>query len=243
MPAQMNSNPARIVQPASSLVAALVLAVAMIAGTLAIASPAAGEAGPAPTPRTLPSCTEDPYADVSVEHTFCAEIAWAKAEGIVMPRVNDMFRPGEVRMRGQVAANLGLVTDLPPTEACSSQPPPFSDLFPHTVFCRDIARASAAGLVDGYSDGTFRPFAPVSRQAAAAFIYRLDDTRPDGGPCVAPLSSPFPDVSDQHPFCTEIATLAADGVMAGYGDGTFRATAPLSHQAWIVFLVRHLSAA
>jgi hypothetical protein len=36
------------------------------------------------------------------------------------------------------------------------------------------------GLINGYPDGTFRPTAPASRQAAAAFVYRLGQL--EGGP-------------------------------------------------------------
>jgi hypothetical protein len=229
-------------------VAALVLALTLVGGTLSAAPPAVAEspASPSPAPPALgdlPACTgtEGPYVDVGVDHRFCPEIAWARAEGIVLPRARDMFRPTATRLRNQAAANLVLVTDPPDTDACDTAPPPFPDVSFRTVFCRQIDQAASAGLVEGYGDGEFRPYVAVSRQAAAAFLYRLDGGRPAGGPCTGAVSSPFPDVPASHPFCTEIATLAAEGVVAGYDDGEFRPTAPLTHQAWIVLLVRRLT--
>ena len=39
--------------------------------------------------------------------------------------------------------------------------------------CKEIAWAAGAGITTGFVDGSFRPAAPVSRQAAAAFLSRL----------------------------------------------------------------------
>jgi hypothetical protein len=54
---------------------------------------------------------------------------------------------------------------------------PFSDVRPGDAFHREVSWAAAAGITTGYPDGSFRPGAPVSREAMAAFLYRL--TNPD----------------------------------------------------------------
>jgi len=41
-------------------------------------------------------------------------------------------------------------------------------------FYDEIEWAAEEGIADGFSDGTFRPGAPISRGAMTAFLMRLD---------------------------------------------------------------------
>ena len=82
-------------------------------------------------------------------------------------------------------------------------------------------------LVNGYADGSFRPTTVVSRQSLAAMLYRRA-----GSPVFTPPAVPsFSDVPTTHPFFKEIEWLKHEGISTGYGDGTFRAAAPLTRQA------------
>ena len=103
---------------------------------------------------------------------------------------------------------------------------------------RSIDWLTAAGIATGYADGTFRPTAPVSRQAMAAFLYRAA-----GSPAwEAPTESPFADVGPASPFYAEVTWLADRGITTGYdgpGDSVlFRPTAEVSRQAMAAFLHR-----
>jgi len=60
----------------------------------------------------------------------------------------------------------------------------FDDVGASHPFCREISWLVEADIADGYADGTFRGGAPVSRQAMAAFLFRLahlDDPEPTEG--------------------------------------------------------------
>jgi hypothetical protein len=50
---------------------------------------------------------------------------------------------------------------------------PFSDVPAGSPFAQDIWWWTASGQADGYSDGTFRPTEPVSRQSAAKFFHNF----------------------------------------------------------------------
>jgi hypothetical protein len=50
--------------------------------------------------------------------------------------------------------------------------PGFTDVPVGHPFYDEIAWLAAAGITDGYDDGTFRPLTTVSRQAMMAFLYR-----------------------------------------------------------------------
>ena len=56
----------------------------------------------------------------------------------------------------------------------------FSDVPESHQFYDDVEFMAETGIADGYPDGTYRPGAPVSRQAMSAFMRRLDE-----GPGVA----------------------------------------------------------
>ena len=115
-----------------------------------------------------------------------------------------------------------------------ARPGPFPDVSGEGEFCEHITWLAARGVTDGYEGGEFRPSAPISRQAMAAFLYRLAGA-PDG-----PFPDPgFADVPAGHGFADEIWWLASTGITGGYVDGTFRPTAGLSRQAMAAFLYRY----
>jgi hypothetical protein len=115
-------------------------------------------------------------------------------------------------------------------------PVEFTDVDPHGSFMADVSWVVKEGVADGYDPDTFGSTAPVSRQAMAAFLARLF------GPSDLPACSAdrFPDVPAGHRFCAETAWLVEAGIARGYGDGTFRPTAPVSRQAMAAFLHRYL---
>ena len=63
----------------------------------------------------------------------------------------------------------------------------FSDVSDSYWAAQDIAKAAARGVVTGYTDGTFRPTAKVSRAEMAAVLCRVAELTPGG-------SSPFTDL-------------------------------------------------
>jgi hypothetical protein len=100
-------------------------------------------------------------------------------------------------------------------------------------FFEEICWLADAGITGGYQDGSFGAGLPVSRQAMAAFLYRLALQPP-----VLDLDAGFTDVALDHPFAREIAWLADEEISTGYEDGTFRPTDAVSRQAMAAFLHR-----
>ncbi|MCC5950947.1 MAG: S-layer homology domain-containing protein [Acidimicrobiia bacterium] len=119
----------------------------------------------------------------------------------------------------------------------------FSDVPRGHPFCRPIEAMGGDGVVAGYADGTFRPGGVVTRQAMAAFLWRLAG-EPSVDPGEAPIGARggFVDVPPSHPFAEPIAWLAATGATTGTvsADGTarFDPAAPVSRQALATFLWR-----
>jgi hypothetical protein len=121
-----------------------------------------------------------------------------------------------------------------PTGCGALLPGPFPDVPGSHPFCADIEWLAVSGVTTGFSDGTFRPAASVTRQSMAAFLYRFAGEPPFSPPAVAT----FPDVSTDHPFFAEIEWLADTEVTGGFSDGTFRPVTAVSRQAMAAFLHR-----
>ncbi len=121
-----------------------------------------------------------------------------------------------------------------PAASAETVAPTFSDVADGAPFFDEIEWAAESRTVTGYADGTFRPTAAVSRQAMAAFLFRLV-APPD---YVPPGTASFTDVPVGSDFFTEIEWLVQEGITSGYDDGTFRPTAAVSRQAMATFLYR-----
>jgi len=110
---------------------------------------------------------------------------------------------------------------------------PFTDVLSASPFFADIVWLLDEEYTTGYTDGSFKPTAPVTRQAMARYLYLAAGSPP--GPFEAPA---FIDVPADHPFAEEIAWMASTGLTTGYADGTFRPTATVTRQATAAFLWR-----
>jgi hypothetical protein len=111
---------------------------------------------------------------------------------------------------------------------------PFCDVPTGHRFFDEIGWLAETGATTGYEDGSFRPEINVSREAMAAYIYRLS-----GSPEFTPPAEPsFGDVPTSHPFFAEIEWLAAEGIAEGFEDGTFAPRTAIARQAFAAFLLR-----
>ncbi|CAG7655558.1 S8 family serine peptidase [Paenibacillus allorhizosphaerae] len=80
-----------------------------------------------------------------------------------------------------------------------------------------IARASQAGVIDGYPDRTFAPDQPVSRMEMTAMLARsMNMTGKHRG------AVPFTDVNESYWGIGLLKQVKAEGWISGYEDGTFR---------------------
>ena len=85
--------------------------------------------------------------------------------GIAKGYSDGSFRPSDSVTRGQMASFLVRAFELPPATSSSS----FSDISGHAHESA-ISTVEEAGVAGGFSDGTFRPNAPVTRGQMASFL-------------------------------------------------------------------------
>jgi hypothetical protein len=109
----------------------------------------------------------------------------------------------------------------------------FIDVPEGSQFHADIDWMVGERLASGVPD-TYRPAAGTTRQAMAAFLYRLAGA-PNGSKPVC-VAAPFPDVPVTHTFCGEIAWVVSLGVARGYTDGLFHPERTITRGAMAAFL-------
>ena len=173
------------------------------------------------------------FSDVQPGHPFYDVIRWVADQGIAQGYDDGTFRPVAPVSRQAMAAFLYRMVHGEEAGACTTAP--FPDVPADHPFCGAIAWMADEGLATGYADGGFHPTVPVSRQAAAAFLYRLETGNDVQPTCT---EAPFVDVGTAHPFCGAIGWLVENEITQGYLDGTFRSTDPVSRQAMAAFLYR-----
>ncbi len=79
------------------------------------------------------------------------------------------------------------------------------------------------GVVDGYEDDTFRPSEPISRAEFVKLAYSVKESFPeDINACR------FSDVTPGSWYAPYVCTASKDGIVSGYGDGTFGPAADIT---------------
>ena len=101
-----------------------------------------------------------------------AAIEAIRTAGVTMgcDPVGDLYCPGGTVTRAQMAAFIVRALGEPnPTPSSSGT---FSDVVASAWYAPFVERLVELGITTGYTDGTFRPDAPVSRAEMAAFVIR-----------------------------------------------------------------------
>lgn len=175
-----------------------------------------------------------PFPDVTAANLHCANIAWLAQQGITMP-IGGLYQPDAHVNRGSMAAFLyRLANPGKPGPRCTAAP--FPDVPKDHLFCGHISWAASNGIAFGYDDGSFRPDAPVTRGAMAAFLRRIVIPHTAAPACT---TRPYTDVAVGDQFCGVIAWAKAAGVTHGSGSGkTYAVTAPTTRAAMATFLRR-----
>jgi hypothetical protein len=93
----------------------------------------------------------------------------------------------------------------------------FTDVTINDYFYEAVRYLYCAGVVSGYEDGSFRPYANTTRGQLTKIV-----TLAEGWAIYTPPTPTFSDVPDTHPFYQYIETAYFHGVISGYADGTFR---------------------
>lgn len=107
----------------------------------------------------------------------------------------------------------------------------FSDVSGDEWFAQAVDELSAAGVVEGRSNGTFGPYEPVTRAQFAAFLHRILQT-PEAN------TEPFTDVYGSDWYYQPITSLYHAGLVNGTSDTTYTPHRGVSREQVTSFIVR-----
>ncbi|MHB1419756.1 MAG: S-layer homology domain-containing protein, partial [Bacillota bacterium] len=121
---------------------------------------------------SIPVQVQDPasvFVDVPPEHWAFGEMMYLYSIGVIKGKSPTTAEPDSKLTRAEFAAYLSRALDLIPPPDMGSR---FKDVNPKNWAAPAIAAAVQAGLITGFSDGTFRPGNGVTRQQVAMILGR-----------------------------------------------------------------------
>jgi N-acetylmuramoyl-L-alanine amidase len=128
------------------------------------------------------------------------------------------FKPQNNTTRGQVAKIVVKAFGFPIDVTGG---PHFSDVPQGSTFYDYVETARNLGLINGYSDGTFRPSTNVTRgQLAKIAVLAAIDADPAQWTLLDPADNTFEDVVQGSTFYRYIETAVAHAVLSGYHCGS-----------------------
>ncbi|ETT72071.1 S-layer domain-containing protein [Paenibacillus sp. FSL R7-277] len=89
-------------------------------------------------------------------------------QGLITGYPDHTFRPGAEVSRGEFVALVNRAYKYSDTKAIS-----FKDLKPENFAYIEVQKATAQGYISGFSDNTFRPDKPITRQETAVILSRI----------------------------------------------------------------------
>src|SRR5680860_1417965 len=107
----------------------------------------------------------------------------------------------------------------------------FSDVSGDEWFAQAVDQLSAAGVVEGRSNGTFGPYEPVTRAQFAALLHRILQT-PQAN------TEPFTDVYGSDWYYQPITSLYDSGLVRGTSGSTYSPNREVSREQVTSFIVR-----
>ncbi|MFP4150072.1 MAG: S-layer homology domain-containing protein, partial [Nitriliruptoraceae bacterium] len=163
------------------------------------------------------------FPDVAVGGTHWLAIEQLVAWEVTRGSRTGTYDPWRPVTRGQMATFLTRLLDLAPTGRSS---------FPDTAAStheRGILAVADAGIAGGFTDGTFRPEATLTRGQLATFLLRAAELEPRA-------SGTATDVAGTTHERAIHAVMAA-GIAGGFPDGTYRPNDPVARAQMATLLV------
>ena len=106
----------------------------------------------------------------------------------------------------------------------------FSDVLSTYPTYKEITDLVNRGVINGYTDGTFRPTNQVNRAEFAAFVARALD--------LPSATSNFKDVPKTAALYDGVSKAYKAGIIKGFSDGTFKPSTPVNRQDMAVMIDR-----
>lgn len=178
---------------------------------------------------SVPFAQAASLSDITKTNTFYSDINYLVSKGIIEGYPDGTFRPNQGVTRAQAATMIGRALGLNGTKTSTK----FSDVPFDLAASGYIQAAADLGIIQGFSDGTFRPNSMVTRGQLAIFIGRAFNLTES-------VKVTFPDVGKNSAAYPYIGYLLAAEITGGYTDGTYRPNVTVTRGQFSAFMTRIL---
>lgn len=193
--------------------------------TLKVTVTSAAEATPTPTPTATPDVTPAPTDPV---------INTKYAKAYITGYEDGTFRAENSITRAEVAAIFARLSSTP-MDTSRDYAVSYSDVESNAWYKNYIGFLTTTGVLTGYEDGTFKPNNIITRAEMCAVITRAM------GYTLSSDGTTFTDVAVDAPWAVNyVGTLAKEGVVTGYSDGTFGAAKGITRAETVTMINRLL---
>lgn len=174
-------------------------------------------ATPTPVPTSSPEPADTPVFDDMQGYDWAQEAVNALyKKGVVKGQAEGKYVPQNLVTRAEFVKMLVLAFDL----STGEKELPFEDVGENDWFRDYVAIAYHSGIVSGTDKNAFSPQEPLTREMAAAMLYKAAQRK---GTSLNERSEQFADMNRVSGYAYDaIAALSAVGVISGYEDGTVR---------------------
>lgn len=159
-----------------------------------------------------------PFNDLEEGNWADDPVQYLVDQGVITGYTDGTFRPNDNVTRAQFAK---MLVGALGWQVVTPQTPTFSDVPADYWAYGYIETAASHGVIGGYTDGTFRPSADVTRAQLAKMLFIAREWSLD-----SPTTTEFTDVSQGDWFYSYAQAASSAEVMSGYDDHTFRPNNP-----------------
>lgn len=193
----------------------------------------------------VPAPVSATASDIPNGAWFESDAAVMLERGMMLLNESGKFEPGRNITRAELCYALWKLAGSP--QIADGAVERLTDVIPDAWWYQAVAWAKGEGIVEGYSDNSFRPNQALSRAQFAAFLcryaLRYGHTTEQEVENARRKAEPFADESLVNEiFLNSIYWARANGYINGYGDRTFRPNHPATRAHAAAILNRFLSA-
>jgi len=130
-----------------------------------------------------------------------------------------------------------LIAESSPIQVYVLPPIPFTDINTSDWFYRDVAFVYQQGLMVGVAPGRFNPHAPLTRAMVAQVLFNMQSE-----PTTTGAGTSFTDVRTGRWYANAVAWAYENGLVSGFGDGTFRPSQHITRAHLTLLLANYAQA-